>query len=125
MSEVSVSPIRNETDYEAALARVGVLWGSAPDTPEGDELDVLLPLVDAWEEEHHSIETPDPVEAIRFRMEQLGLERSDLNEIIGGRNRVSEVFLKRRRLSLEMIRKLNAQLKIPAEVLIRDYELDR
>ncbi len=115
-----IRPIKTEQDYQTALAAIGDLMDAEPDTPEGDRLDVLVTLVDAYEARHFPMEAPDPVAAIRFRMEQLGLTRRDLEPLIGARGRVSEVLSGKRRLSLDMIRKLHAQLKIPASVLIQD-----
>jgi HTH-type transcriptional regulator / antitoxin HigA len=117
MSEIK--PIRTEADYEAALSEVERLWGARSGTPEGDRLDVLAILVDAYETEHHPMDPPDPIEAIKFRMEQQGLSRKDLKGILGNRTRVAEVLNRRRGLSINMIRRLHAELGISAEVLIR------
>jgi HTH-type transcriptional regulator / antitoxin HigA len=115
---VDVRPVRTEADYEAALETVDRLWGAKNGTPEGDHLDVLATLIEVYEEEHHPIDPPDPVDAILFRMEQMGLTRKDLERILGSRVRVSEVLRKKRPLSLKMIRNLHSELSIPAEVLI-------
>ena len=112
-------PIRTEVDYEAALAEVGRLWGAPSGTPDGDRLDVLSTLIDAYESEHFPMDPPDPVDAIRFRMEQQGLSRKDLEGLIGTRTRIAEVLNRRRSLSINMIRRLHARLGISAEVLIR------
>jgi len=117
MSEIR--PIRTEVDYEAALAEVERPWGTSSGTPEGDRLDVLATLIDAYESEHYPMDPPDPVEAIVFRMEQQGLTRKDLEGILGTRTRVSEVLNRRRGLSITMIRHLHDKLGISAEVLIR------
>lgn len=114
-----VRPIRTEEDYETALAEVGRLWGAKSGSPEGDRLDVLATLIDAYESAHHPIDPPDPIEAIKFRMEQQGLSRKDLEAIIGARTRVAEVLNRRRGLSINMIRRLHEKLGISAEVLIR------
>lgn len=114
-----IKPIRNERDYEAALAEIERLWGAKADTPEGDRLDVLATLIDAYEAEHYPMDPPDPIEAIKFRMEQQGLTRRDLEEIIGTRTRIAEVLNRRRGLSITMIRRLHERLGISAEVLIR------
>lgn len=114
-----VKPIRSEADYEAALESVAALWGSPIGTPEGDRLDVLATLIDAYEARHHAIDPPDPVEAIKFRMEQQGMTRRDLETIIGTRTRIAEVLNRKRGLSIGMIRRLHEKLGIPAEVLIR------
>ncbi len=110
--------IKTEKDYERALARIHDLMDADPDTPEGDELELLLTLVDLFEKEKYPIDLPDPVEAIKFRMEQLGLKQKDLIPHIGSRSKVSEVLSRRRPLSITMIRKLNAGLGIPAEILV-------
>jgi HTH-type transcriptional regulator / antitoxin HigA len=114
-----LKPIRNEADYEAALVEVERLWGAALGTPEGDRLDILATLIDAYEAKHYPIDPPDPIEAIKFRMEQQGLTRKDLEPIFGARNRTSEILNRRRGLSIEMIRALHERLGISAEVLIR------
>ncbi len=114
-----VKPIRTEADYEAALKEVAALWGTAGGTPEGDRLDVLATLIDAYEARHHPMDPPDPVEAIKFRMEQQGLTRKDLEDIIGTRTRIAEVLNRKRSLSIGMIRRLHDRLGISAEVLIR------
>lgn len=114
-----LKPIRSEEDHEAALAEVGRLWGAGSGTPDGDRLDILATLIDAWEAKQYPMDPPDPIEAIRFRMEQQGLTRKDLEPIFGSRNRTSEVLNRKRGLSIEMIRQLHARLGISAEVLIR------
>ena len=116
---VDVRPIRSEADYEAALAEIERLWGAKAGTPEGDRLDVLATLVDAYESEHYPADPPDPIEAIKFRMEQQGLTRRDLEAMLGTRARVAEVLNRKRDLSIGMIRRLHDQLGISAEVLIR------
>jgi HTH-type transcriptional regulator/antitoxin HigA len=113
-----VKPIRTEQDYETAMAEIEKLWGAKNGTAKGDRLDVLATLLDAYEAEHFPMDAPDPVEAIKFRMEQLGLKRKDLEGIIGTRGRIAEVLDRKRGLSIAMIRKLHAELGIPAEVLI-------
>jgi HTH-type transcriptional regulator / antitoxin HigA len=119
-----VRPIRSEDDYEAALAEVERLWGARSDTPEGDRLDVLATLIDAYETERYPMDPPDPIEAIKFRMEQQGLSRRDLEEIIGTRTRVAEVLNRKRGLSIAMIRRLHERLGISAEILIRPSSKD-
>jgi len=120
---MKIHPIRTEADYDKALANVERLWGSKQGTPNGDRLDVLLVLVEDYESRHHPIDRPDPVEAIKFRMEQMNLTRKDLEPLIGPRGRVTEVINRRRPLSLAMIRKLHAGLRIPLESLIQDSAL--
>ncbi|HEY7887215.1 MAG TPA: helix-turn-helix domain-containing protein [Steroidobacteraceae bacterium] len=112
-------PIRSEKDYEHALAEVEELWGAKAGTPKGDRLDILATLIEAYETEHYPMDPPDPIEAIKFRMEQQGLTRKDLEEILGTRTRVSEVLNRKRGLSINMIRALHDKLGISAEILIR------
>lgn len=116
---VELKPIRTEADYEAALEEVGRLWGAGSGSAEGDRLDVLATLIDVYEAQHYPMDPPDPIEAIRFRMEQQGLTRKDLEPMIGNRGRVAEVMNRKRGLSIEMIRNLHEQLGISAEILIR------
>ncbi len=120
---MNIKPIKTEADYEAALERTMMLMDAALDTPEGDELDILGTLIEAYEVKRHPIETPNPIEAIRFRMEQFGLRDKDLVPYIGGTGRVSEVMNYRRKLTLTMIRKLHDGLNIPTESLVQDYPL--
>jgi len=115
---MDIRPIKTEADYEGALADIEQLWGAAENTPEGDTLDILVTLVEAYEETHYPIDPPDPVEAIKFRMEQMGLSRKDLEPYIGKRGRVAEVLNRQRSLSLNMIRRLHTHLHIPLESLI-------
>jgi HTH-type transcriptional regulator/antitoxin HigA len=115
---MEIRPIKTEADYDAALAEIDQLWGAEEGTAEGDRLDVLLVLVDNYEAQHHPIAPPDPIEAIKFRMEQMNLTRKDLEPIIGSRARVSEIINRRRPLSLPMIRRLHESLHIPLECLI-------
>ena len=114
-----LKPIRTKRDYEDALKEAQRLWGSKAGTREGDRLDVLATLIDAYEAAHYPMDPPDPVEAIKFRMEQQGLTRRDLEEIIGTRTRIAEVLNRKRGLSIMMIRRLHERLGISAEVLIR------
>lgn len=114
-----LKPIRSESDHEAAMEEVARLWGSESGTPEGDRLDILITLIDAYETQLYPVDPPDPIDAILFRMEQQGLTRKDLEPIIGSRGRVAEVMNRKRGLSIEMIRKLHEKLGIPADILIR------
>ena len=114
-----IKPIRSEADYDAALAEMERLWGSKLGTAKGDRLDVLATLVDAYEKQHHPIDPPDAIDAIRFRMEQQNLTRKELESLIGSRGRIAEVLARKRALSIDMIRRLHAELEIPAEILIR------
>ncbi len=116
---MDINPIKTEADYDDALAEIDRLMDAALDTPEGDRLDMLATLVEAYEARHHVIDPPDPIAAIRFEMEQQGLSRKDLERYIGTRARVSEVLSGRRPLTLAMIRRLHEGLGIPAEALIR------
>ena len=115
---MEIKPIKNERDYRKALKEIDGLMDSRPNTPDGDRLDVLVTLVEAWEEKHWPIDLPDPIEAILFAMEQRGLSRRDLEPFIGSRARVAEVLNHKRPLTLPMIRRLHQGLGIPAEVLI-------
>jgi HTH-type transcriptional regulator/antitoxin HigA len=116
---MKIKPIRTETDYDVALRRVEQLWGTDQGSLEGDELDILLALVEAYEEQHYPVDLPDPIEAIKFRLEQAGKDFHALIGVIGGRTRVYEVMRRDRPLSLNMIRKLHQEFGIPAEVLIQ------
>ena len=118
-STAEVRPIRSEADYRAALAEAERLWGAPLGTPGGDRLDLLATLIDAYEAERDPIDPPDPIDAVKFRMEQQGLTRADLQRILGGRVRAEEVLKRRRPLTLAMIRRLHDRLGISAEVLIR------
>src|SRR6266498_4983605 len=101
-----IKPIKTERDYHKALKEIEKFWDAKPNTPNGDRLDVLVTLVEVYEQKHYKINPPDPVEAIKFRMEQLGLKPSDLAKILGGRSRVSEVLNKKRKLTVGMMRSL-------------------
>ena len=115
---MDIKPVRTAKDHRAALAEVERLWEAKAGTPEHDRLEVLVTLLESYEAKHHPIPPPDPVEAILFRMDQLDLDRKDLEAMIGSRARVSEVLSGRRSLSLGMIRRLHGRLGIPAEILI-------
>jgi HTH-type transcriptional regulator/antitoxin HigA len=114
-----LKPIRSERDYDAALKELERLWGARPGTPRGDRLDILATLIEAYEDNRYPMDPPDPIAAIKFRMEQQGLSRKDLEGVIGTRTRVAEVLNRRRGLSIAMIRRLNKSLGIPADILIR------
>src|ERR1700678_3692788 len=115
---IRIHPIRTESDHERAVARIAELMGAAPGSPEGDELDLLATLADAYEAKPHAMDAPDPVTAIQFRMEQQGLKRKDLVPLIGSRARVSEVLTGQRNLTLEMVRRVKSGLGISADLLI-------
>ena len=119
--KMNIKPIRNEEDYKQALERLEVIFDAKRGSDEGDELEILAMVIDHYETDQFPIGMPDPIAAINFRMEQMGLKQKDLVEMIGFKSRVSEIMNKKRKLTLEMIRKLNAQLHIPTEVLIQDY----
>jgi HTH-type transcriptional regulator/antitoxin HigA len=116
---MEIKPIRNAKDHHQALGEIERLWGAAKGTREGDRLDVLIALVDAYERARYPIDPPDPIDAIRFRLEQQGLDQRALIGVIGNRTRVYEVMRGDRGLSLAMIRRLHKRFSIPAEVLIR------
>ena len=120
---MEIKPIKTEADYEAALKEIEKLWGSNYGSPEGDKLDVLVTLAEAYEEEHHPIMSPDPIEAILHYMENQGLSECDLEPYLGSRPCVSAVLNRQRSLSLDMIRKLHNGLGIPADVLVQPYTL--
>jgi len=115
-----MKPIRNEKDHAEALSQIERLWGADEGTPEGDRLEILATLVEAYERTHFPIDVPDPLEAIRFRLDQQGKDVKSLVGVIGSRTRVYEVLRGDRSLTLPMIRRLHKHLRIPAEVLIRD-----
>lgn len=118
---MDIRPIRTEADYREALSKVDSLWANAtPGSPEGDQLDVLVTLIQVYEREHYPVPPPDPIEAIKFRVEQLGIGRKGLEGLIGSRARVAEVLSGSRALSIAMIRRLHRELGIPAEILIRE-----
>lgn len=122
---MDLKPIKTDADFRAALTEIEGLWDAEPDTPEGDRLDLMMTLVEAYERRHHPMPPADPIAAIEFMMEQRGMTRADLEPIIGSSGRVSEVLNRRRALSLSMIRRLSAELHIPPEILIQPYELMR
>ena len=118
---MTIKPIKTKKDYQAAMDRLEVIFDAKPGSPEGDELEVLGILIDKYEQEQYPIDYPDPIEAIKFRMEQLGYSQSDLAKVIGLKSRASEILNKKRKLTLEMIRQLHQVLGIPTDVLIQSY----
>jgi len=116
-----IKPIKTKKDYQQALARLEMIFDSMKGSTKGDELEILSMLVDNYENEHFPIGFPDPIEAIKFRMEQLGYNQSDLAKVIGLKSRASEILNKKRKLSLEMISQLHTRFNIPTEVLIQAY----
>jgi HTH-type transcriptional regulator/antitoxin HigA len=115
--------IRTEEEYDLAIERMEEIFDAKNDTPEGDELDLLILVISAYEDIHYQIDDPDPIEAIKFRMEQEGLSQTDLAKVIGYKSRVSEILSRKRKLNLDMIRKLSEALSIPTDVLVTDYDL--
>jgi HTH-type transcriptional regulator/antitoxin HigA len=118
---MEIKPIRTENDYQQALERLEIIFDAKLGSAEGDELEVLGILIDRYENEHFPIGLPDPIEAIKFRMEQLGYNQNDLANIVGLKSRASEILNRKRKLSLEMIRQLHDKLNIPTEVLVQAY----
>ena len=118
---MEIKPIKTENDYNQALERIEVIFDAKKGSSEGDELEVLGILIDQYENEHFPIGMPDPIEAIKFRMEQMGYNQNDLANIVGLKSRASEILNRKRKLSLEMIRQLHEQLNIPTDVLIQAY----
>jgi len=118
---MNISPLKTEQDYNLALERLEIIFHAEIDSPEGDEAEVLSILIEKYEEKHYPIAMPDPIEAIKFKMEQMGMKQKDLAEIVGFTSRVSEILNRKRKLTLSMIRKLNRALHIPTEVLVQEY----
>lgn len=119
---MNIKPIRNEKDHQSALNRLDEIFDAKKGSPEGDELEVLSILIEKYENDKFPIEDPDPIEALKFRMEQLGLKAKDLEKTLGYKSRVSEVLNKKRKLTLNMIRKINKEFRIPTSILIKEYE---
>lgn len=122
---MSLRPIKSEEDYRLALKRIAEIFDAKLGTKEGDELDILGLMVDDYEKKHFPIEAPDPIEAIKIRMEEMQLKQVDLISEIGGKSQVSEILNRKRRLTLDMIRKLAARLNLSANLLIQDYQIVR
>jgi HTH-type transcriptional regulator/antitoxin HigA len=120
---MNIQPIKTEQDYDKSLAEIEEFWGAKEGTENGDKLDILLILVDDYEKIHYPILPPDPIQAIKFRMEQMNLSRKDIEPYIGGRGRVSEILNYQRKLSLNMIRSLHSNLSIPLENLISEIKI--
>ena len=118
---MEIRAIKTEEDYNQALERLEAIFHASADTKEGDEAEVLSILIERYEDEHYPIEAPDPIEAIKFRMEQMEMSNKDLAEVLGYKSRVSEIFSRRRKLNLKMIRNLHEKLKIPYESLLTEY----
>jgi len=122
---MNIKPIKSESDYREALKRLEVIFDAAVGTQESDEADVLGLMVDEYEKKHYQIEAPDPIEAIKIRMEEMQLKQVDLVNEIGGKSRVSEILNRKRKLTVDMIRKLTKKLSLSPELLINDYQLIR
>jgi HTH-type transcriptional regulator/antitoxin HigA len=118
---MKIKVIKTEEDYTKALKRLEVIFDAPANTSDGDEAEILGILIEKYEDEHYPIDPPDPIEAIKFRMEQMEMDKKDLAKIIGYKSRVSEIFTRKRKLNLEMIRRLHDKMKIPYESLIKDY----
>ena len=122
---MNITPIKSEADYRRALKRLTAIFDASIGTPESDEADLLGLMVDEYEKKHYPIEAPDPIEAIKIRMEEMHLKQIDLVNEIGGKSRVSEILNRKRKLTVDMIRKLNRRLSLSPELLINDYNLSR
>ncbi|MBC8754308.1 transcriptional regulator [Kordia sp. YSTF-M3] len=122
---MEIKPIKSEQDYQNALKRLEIVFDAAENTKEGDEAEILSMLIDAYENQYYPIEAPDPIEAIKIRMEEMNLKQKDLVGIIGGKSRVSEILNKKKRLTVDMIRELERTLHISASVLVNSYQLSK
>ncbi|MCC5917041.1 MAG: transcriptional regulator [Cryomorphaceae bacterium] len=120
---MDLKPIKNEKDYRNALERLEIIFDAPTDTKEGDEAEILSLMIENYENEHYPIESPDPIEAIKIRMEELNMRQKDLVGIIGGKSRVSEILNRKKKLTVEMIRELERRLQISATVLVNNYQL--
>ncbi len=121
---MNLKPIKTEQDYNDALNRLSEIFDAKRGSKAGDELEILSILIDKYENENFPIDLPDPVEAIKFRMEQMGMKQKDLVEVVGFKSRVSEILNKKRKLTLDMIRKISSTLKIPTDILIQEYIIE-
>jgi len=122
---MKIKPIKNEKDYEKALERLEVIFDAPINSKEGDEAEILSMMIDNYENEHYPIDAPDPIEAIKIRMEEMNLKQKDLVGVIGGKSRVSEILNKKKRLTVDMIRELERILHISASVLVTNYQLTK
>ncbi len=120
---MNIKPVKTKKDHVKALKRIDQLMGAKANSPQGDELDVLVTLVEAFEAKHYPIDAPDPIAAIQHRMEALGMERKDLEPLLGSKSRVSEVLNRKRKLTMDMVRTLHVKMNLPAEALIQDYKI--
>jgi len=122
---MNIAPLKTNKDYESALKRLEFLFDAPTGTPESDEADILALVIDDYERRHFPIEAPDPIEAIKIRMEEMNLKQSDLVNEIGGKSRVSEILNRKRKLTVDMIRNLTSRLNLSADILVKDYQLNR
>lgn len=122
---MKIKPIKSEQDYEKALERLETIFDATPNTNEGDEAEILSMLIENYENQHYPIEAPDPIEAIKIRMEEMNLKQKDLIGVMGGKSRVSEILNKKKRLTVDMIRELEGILNISASVLVNNYQLSK
>ena len=122
---MEIRPVKTENDYEKALKRLEVIFDAAPNSKEGDEAEILAMLIDNYENQFFPIEAPDPIEAIKIRMEEMNFKQKDLVGIIGGKSRVSEILNRKKRLTVDMIRELERVLHISASVLVNNYQLTK
>jgi HTH-type transcriptional regulator/antitoxin HigA len=120
---MNIKPIKSEKDYDNALERLEVIFDALPDTKEGDEAEILSLVIENYENKYYPIDAPDPIEAIKIRMEEMNIKQKDLIGIIGGKSRVSEILNRKKRLTVDMIRKLETTLNLSASILINDYKL--
>jgi HTH-type transcriptional regulator/antitoxin HigA len=118
---MTIKPIKSKKDYQAAMARLEQIFDAKPGSKDGDELEILGILIEKYEQDHYAIDYPDPIEAIKFRMEQLGYTQNDLARVVGLKSRASEILNRKRKLSLEMIRQIHQSFGIPTDVLIQAY----
>ncbi len=118
---MDIKPIKTKKDHVQALKRIEALMSAKANTPQGDELDILVTLVEAYEAKHYAVQAPDPIAAIQHRMEAMGMDRKDLEPLLGSKSRVSEVLNRKRKLTMEMVRNLHQNMQLPAEALIQDY----
>ena len=118
---MKIKVIKTEEEYNKALKRLEAIFDASVNTPEGDEAELLGILIEKYEDEHYPIEAPDPIEAIKFRMEQLDMDKKDLAKVIGYKSRVSEIFTRKRKLNLKIIRRLHEKMNIPYDSVISEY----
>jgi HTH-type transcriptional regulator/antitoxin HigA len=123
MMDMDIKPVKTKKDHANALKRIEKLMTAKANSPEGDELDILVTLVEAFEAKHYAVDAPDPIVAIQHRMEALGMERKDLELLLGSKSRVSEILNRKRKLTMDMVRTLHIKMNLPAEALIQDYKL--